>query len=66
MSVGDYEKVDTMAGGNIGRSLISSGSVMKKKGKKNVRNKIDVLLTELDGGSCQMSAGSIGCLSKYM
>jgi hypothetical protein len=40
MRVGDYEKVDTMVGGNIGRSLTSLGFVMRKKGKKNVRNKL--------------------------
>jgi hypothetical protein len=64
-SIGDYEEVESMAGGNIGRSLTSLGSVMRKKGKKIVRNKMDGLSSKLDSGSYQMSEGSKGRLSKY-
>jgi hypothetical protein len=66
MSEGDYEEVDSMAGGNIGRSLTSLGTVMKKKGEKVLKNKIDSVASKLDGGSYQMSAGSKSRLSKYM
>ena len=67
MSVGDYEEVESMAGGNIGRSLTSLGSVMKKKGRKFVKNKLDSATASMSvGGSYQMSAGSKGRLSKYM
>jgi hypothetical protein len=63
MSVGDYEEVESMAGGYIGRSLTSLGCVMREKGKKIVRNKIDGLSSKLEGGSYQMSAGFKGRLS---
>jgi hypothetical protein len=72
MSIGDYETADELAGGNIGRSLTSLGSVLNKKGRNMVRNKIDSVKDKIDGSGYSMSAGSYQIsggksrLSKYM
>jgi hypothetical protein len=65
-AIGDYEEMDEIAGGNIGRSLTSLGNVLNKKGRKMIRNKIDSVRDKVDGGAYQMSAAGKSRLSKYM
>jgi hypothetical protein len=72
MSIGDYETADELAGGNIGRSLTSLASVLNKKGRNMIRNKIDNVKDKIDGSGYSMSAGAYQMsagksrLSKYM
>jgi len=61
-SVGDYEEVAKLQGGNANRSMTALGDVLRKKGKDLVKNKASTAIQSL-GGHYNVSGGSK--LSKY-
>ena len=63
-SVGDSEHIEDLKGGNIGTGLASIGDILKKKGAKLLKSKID----DAVGGRYSLSGAGSGAsrLSKYI
>ena len=61
-AIGDYESVEKLTGGNLGRGLTSFRDILKKSGKlSSAVSKSDA--KDVSGGRYNLSAGSK--LSKY-
>jgi len=62
-SIGDYEEVAKLQGGNANRSMTALGDVLRKKGKDLVKAKAAAAVDSLSAGHYNISGGSK--LSKY-